>query len=507
MEMIRKYFDLSDDDCRQKINDDTCNDLNVDDVFNVIDYTCSPIGRQYLYKLIRTIANESKFEKLEAWLKGYWSDVDLIARTEKLLGKLHRFESYYLYPMIVRDFMPFGKLVQTALRIMQFLPMILLGLFIITNSSVAIISFILSYILNMCVHFWSKHIAFLHASAVPQLALMIDVAGSLHKTQRFEAVDSQIDDQLKSIKDLRKRLSIFRFNSKFESEFVAIFWIITELVRIFFLIEPINLNSIFIQIKDNRNALCRIFEYVGLIDSLHSVAKLRSEVPDHCLPVFVEDDNSFEATNIYHPLIVDCVKNSFELTDRSFLVMGSNMSGKTTFVRTVGINVLLAQTINTCFADSIRLNRQNIYSAVSVSDSISEGHSYYLSEVLRIKYIIDETQTGANLILLDELFKGTNTIERVAGAKAVLNYLSQNPKNKIIVATHDIELSTLLRDKFATIYFVENIKENELSFEYKIKHEYTNFRNAIKILELYDFPQSVVSDALDVADKYKFGNY
>lgn len=118
---------------------------------------------------------------------------------------------------------------------------------------------------------------------------------------------------------------------------------------------------------------------------------------------------------------------------------------------------------------------------------------------MAIKKIIDESDSPeANLFLIDEIMKGTNTIERIAGSTSILKHLN-NAKDIVFVSTHDIELIDLLKDQqFAISYFKETIENNNLTFDYKLKHGSSNTTNAIKILELYDFPSSIIAEANNI---------
>ena len=121
--------------------------------------------------------------------------------------------------------------------------------------------------------------------------------------------------------------------------------------------------------------------------------------------------------------------------------------------------------------------------------------SYFFKEVDEIKTILNETEKNTcSIILLDELFKGTNTIERIAAAKAVLSYLEKS-ENKIFVATHDIELTNLLKEHFELFHFSEKIEDEKIQFDYKLKEGKPEKGNAIRILELNGFPKEIVDEA------------
>ena len=198
---------------------------------------------------------------------------------------------------------------------------------------------------------------------------------------------------------------------------------------------------------------------------------------------------------MYHPLIINAVSNTLDTNGKSILLTGSNMSGKTTFIRTIAINTLLAQTINTAFATSFELSQMRIFSAIRISDDLLNDKSYYMEEVETIKTMIDESRSqNRNIFFLDEIFKGTNTIERIAAGKAVLSYLSSD-ENMVFVSTHDIELASLLSDSYTLFHFAEIVDNNAIHFDYKLKPGKLTTKNAIRILELSNYPAQIIDEA------------
>jgi DNA mismatch repair ATPase MutS len=187
----------------------------------------------------------------------------------------------------------------------------------------------------------------------------------------------------------------------------------------------------------------------------------------YCLPTICA--KKISVTKIYHPLILDCVTNDIDISDNSILLTGSNMSGKTSFIRAIGINMITCLTINTCFADSIEIPRFRIYTAIRISDDLMNDKSYYSEEVLTIKEMIERSSNGKqNIFLLDELFKGTNTIERISAGKAVLSALAKK-NNIVLFSTHDIELTEMLDKEYELYHFSETVKEKNVDFDYKLK--------------------------------------
>jgi len=125
--------------------------------------------------------------------------------------------------------------------------------------------------------------------------------------------------------------------------------------------------------------------------------------------------------------------------------------------------------------------------------------SYYFEEVLTIKEMIQRSQMpGCNLFLLDENFKGTNTIERISAGRAVLSYLN-NADNIVFVSTHDIELAELLQETYELYHFSEQVDNNTVDFDFKLKEGKLKNRNAIRILEINEYPEQIIAEAIKLS--------
>ena len=196
-----------------------------------------------------------------------------------------------------------------------------------------------------------------------------------------------------------------------------------------------------------------------------------------------------------HPLVGNAVPNDLVINHSSVLITGSNMSGKTTFVRAVGINAILAQTVSTALATRWHAPYLHVGSSIGNADSVVEGRSYYMAEVESIRSLIERKNNGhQQLFLIDELFRGTNTAERVAAAYGVLEYLDRG-QDIVIVATHDTELLRLLGDAYAPHHFREEISADGLSFDFIMRHGQATTRNAIALLEIMQYPAEIVENA------------
>lgn len=142
-----------------------------------------------------------------------------------------------------------------------------------------------------------------------------------------------------------------------------------------------------------------------------------------------------------------------------------------------------------------------LFSAIHLEDSLMEGKSFFLQEVQIVREMLEVGKGRRQLFLLDELFKGTNTVERIAIAKAVLSALAH--KNSIVFAsTHDVELASLLENEYESFHFCECVADNTLSFDYKLKPGPATERNAIRIIEMCGYPKEVVGEAYRLAKKH-----
>jgi DNA mismatch repair ATPase MutS len=183
------------------------------------------------------------------------------------------------------------------------------------------------------------------------------------------------------------------------------------------------------------------------------------------------------------------------------------MSGKSTFLRTILINSILAQTIYLCFAKSYSASFLKPFSSITIEDSLLEGSSYFFTEVEIVKEMTVQVPLSPNhLFVIDETFKGTNTLERISLAKAVLEFLNNND-NIVIASSHDLELIDLISKDFELYYFTETIKDNYLNFDHTIKSGFLKTTNAIKIIEIENYPQTIINDAYKMTKEYKAGNF
>ena len=239
-----------------------------------------------------------------------------------------------------------------------------------------------------------------------------------------------------------------------------------------------------------------LFDTVAYLDSALAIAAFKESCP---IMTRVEWLNKpmIEAKGLYHPHIDHAVANDLALAHRSLLITGSNMSGKTTFIKTVGVNLILARAFGLACAVRFKTAPFALVSAISTAESLDGAKSYYYREIERILELIDQDSSKRPyLFLIDELFRGTNTAERLAAGGAVLENLSK--KGMVMVTTHDVELESRLCKDFVMVHFREEIKDGVHFFDYRIHQGPCRSRNAIRLLQLIGYPPQLVQRAMEL---------
>ena len=495
---ISSYFRNTDhSNYRQVISDATCQDLDFDELFMLLDRTCSKVGQQYLYHTLRTIPKEdSRVNQMERLINFFKSDNKPKDLSIISLHALSKPSAYFLQSLIYSKHIEKPKWFW-AIRLSPVLT--ILSIILTFIKPVFFLFLLVLFTTNFIVHVWNKNNIHSYSNAIPQILLLEKVTSQLQKLEIPGSAHEPISNALQAIRQVKVKARYFKLEASMESDAAQVGEMFLELIKTLFLIEPIFLFNILDKLDSKRKEIETLFQFVGAVDVAISVNTYRDSLDYYSKPVFNSAEKSFECQGLIHPLLKDAVANSLQIRDgKSILISGSNMSGKTTFIRTIGINCLLAQTINTTLSKAMKLPKLNIYSAIRIADDLMDEKSYYLEEVLTIKKMIENSSKDeAALFLLDELFKGTNTMERVAAGKAVLSHLNQR-NNLVFAATHDLELTEHLHDSFRFCHFTEIIEDEQLSFDYLLKDGKLVHTNAIRILEINGYPKEVIEEARDL---------
>jgi MutS domain V len=240
--------------------------------------------------------------------------------------------------------------------------------------------------------------------------------------------------------------------------------------------------------KQNSVAIAGWLEAIGEIEALASLGAYACEHPEDPFPEFAEGAPCFAGAALGHPLLPaeHCVRNDATLGGRSqvLLVSGSNMSGKSTLLRVVGINTVLAMMGAPVRAAGLRLSPASLGACMHISDSLRKGVSHFYAEIKRIRQVVDLSTQGTLIFLFDEMLQGTNSHDRRVGAEGILRTLISNGALGL-VTTHDLALTSIAEvfpDRVANVHFQEKLEAGELSFDYRLRPGIVHTSNGVELM-------------------------
>ncbi|AOW19108.1 DNA mismatch repair protein MutS [Polaribacter vadi] len=263
--------------------------------------------------------------------------------------------------------------------------------------------------------------------------------------------------------------------------------IISVLGNGLFLLEIYNARKVEKWIENYKNTVEKWFEVVAYFDAQNSLANFKFNHPKFIFPEISKEKEVIKSTNLGHPLLKvnKRVDNDFIIDDEQFfIVTGANMAGKSTFLRTVSLSIVMANCGLPVCAESFTYSPIKLITSMRTTDSLTEDESYFYSELKRLKFIVDEIKDNHYFIILDEILKGTNSKDKAIGSLKFVEKLTKS-KSTGIIATHDVSLCEL-ENEFPTIknyYFDAEIINNELHFDYTLKNGICKNMNASFLLQ------------------------
>jgi hypothetical protein len=494
---ICRHAVITKTDRERQLSERVLSDCNFYDVFPIIDRTTSNIGQQYLFtKLVRPATSRQPLDEFNRHVEFFRENESGRTRIREELSKLDKSDAYFVSSLLKERLLEKPWWFNFA-----YLNVALLITFAILSFSNPVLAAValIPLVFNFLIHYWNKFNTYIFLKSLPQLSILIDVSHNIataYKTNERDAAVASIN----ALRPFQSRLMLLNTSSEgsIRDDLSLIASYFVELLKATFLLEFFLLYDTVKEVEGKRHHVNVLFNFAGGIDAALSVASLRCSHYALCVPQLEDSGKEFLVREIYNPLIKNCTKNDLHLNGKSALITGSNMSGKTTFLRTILLNSILAQTIYTCFASQFKSAILQHFSSIQIGDDILEGKSYYFEEVNVMKDLLDAVNPlDHNLFILDEVFKGTNTIERISAAKAILSYLNRY-HNIVFVATHDIELVERLSKEYDLYHFIETLQENDFRFDHKIKPGPLRSGNAIRILELFHYPTEVIKEARNI---------
>ncbi|MGO1368875.1 MAG: MutS-related protein [Senegalia sp. (in: firmicutes)] len=470
------------------VDESTWNDLNMDKIYSNIDRTLTTPGEQYLYYILRTPLDDNEaLKKRGNIISIFDKDKNFRKSIHKKLNNIDRTEDDIIYVLENRLESNFiMKIVYNLFSLLSILSII--SIFLIPNirdNAIVILALISG--INMFLHYSAVRKIGDKIETIQYTGNMIKVSRNLLKLleNKLPNYNEKIDNLYNDIKKIGKKSKVIS-----SVEGLDVF---ADYINILFLVKERNYFSIVEEVKKHNEKIIELYNLIGELDSYIAISLYRDNLDYHTIPEFTSDRRKIIAKDIIHPLLEKPVANDINFERGGMVLTGSNMSGKSTFLRTIGVNSILSQTIYTVLAKEYKSSFYKVVSSISLQDNIGEGKSYYFAEAEAIlKMIKSSKETITTLALIDEIFKGTNPIERINAAAEILNYIEKQ-NAFTIVATHDLNLIPLIHN-YIRYYFMENMTDEGMIFDYKLRKGISPTRNAIKILEYIGYPKELLKN-------------
>ncbi len=481
------------------LDDITWDDLNMDDIYKQMNYAKSSAGDEYLYYLLRCpqtdLMNWDSFEKKIAYFQEN--------EKERLQMQLSLHKMGYTGKYSIYDYLDNLETLGKRSSIKDYIAILLLISSIVLmfgNLGMGIAVFFCVICYNIGTYFKAKAEIDPYITSFRYLFRILDEVNELKKW-KIDCVEEEIQELLalqKKFDNFTRFSYLVMSHSRMSGDMMEMGM---DYIRMFLHLDIIKFNSMLGEVYKYKQEIDEMLTIIGQLDTCLSIGEYRIYLKEYCLPSYKK--NSYQAVSMYHPLLRNPVKNDVDVK-RSMLITGSNASGKSTFLKTIAVNAVLAQSIHTVCADSYQGDYFRIYTSLTLRDNIFEGDSYYMAEIKSIKRIMDasEMEGAPVLAFVDEVLRGTNTIERISASSVILQRLSEK-KGFCFAATHDLELTDILKNYYENVHFEEIIKDGDIVFPYRLQKGKATTRNAIALLKIMGYDSDVTLRAQKQAERFE----
>ena len=484
------------------IDEITWNDLDMDRIFMLMNQTVSSAGEDYLYAMLhRPEFSEERLKERERLFCFFEKEEKTRIRCQQILTTLRKPRGLSLYQSIhVEKDCQVGSPIREILSCVLFFASLVAFMVV---PAYGVFAFLAVSGINIITYLKGKEEINRYLGGFRSVMQLIGCADTLEK-----AGISELSEYTKRLKDCKKALGSFRKGSflvvNHDGMETGPEAVMLDYIRRMTHIDLIKFNSMMKAMREHQKEIEEMIEIFGLLDACISIASFRELLPYYCSPKFDSDKKRavLDVENLYHPLILEPVANSIKTT-KAVLVTGSNASGKSTFLKMVAINAILAQTIHTCMATECKMSYFRVMTSMALRDDLESKESYYIVEIKSLKRILDSAKEETPLLcIVDEVLRGTNTIERIAASSEILASLCL-PHVLSFAATHDIELTYMLEEYYTNYHFEEEVKEDDVKFNYLLKKGRVTTRNAIRLLKMTGYDDSIVEASKNAVVRFE----
>lgn len=484
------------------LDDITWNDLNMDDIYKQMDYAKSSAGDEYLYYLLRTPKTEmSDWTDYEDKVSYFMTHEKERVALQLALHKMGRTGKYSIYDYL-DNLEGLGKRSSIKSIVADIILVASIVLMFI-NLSWGLVIFFITLLFNVKEYLSKKGEIDPYITSFRYLFRVLDEVDELKKLKT-----PVIGHEIKELSALKERFANFmRFSyllmspGRMSGDMMEIG---LDYVRMIFHLDIIKFNSMLEHVCAHKGEIDRMLTIIGHLDVLLCVGEYRTYLEEYSIPEYKA--GAYQAEALYHPLLQQPVKNDVNVM-KSMLITGSNASGKSTFLKTLALNAVLAQSIHTVCADSFIADYFRIYSSLTLKDNIFDGDSYYMAEIKSIKRIMDAyAKEGAPVLaFVDEVLRGTNTIERISASSVILQQMA-GLNGFCFAATHDLELTEILKNYYENVHFEESIENNDIVFPYRLQKGKATSRNAIALLAIMGYDSAITNMARNQAQRFEINH-
>lgn len=487
-----------------QIDDITWNDLHMDELYQRINTSLSAAGDEYLYYRLRTpVCDEAQMERAEEQIRFFMEHEEERHRVQRVFYRLGRMRKFSIYEYLDHlDLLGERKSAKYFLWDLAVLVSVGAMLFSVPVGTVLLLVVLCH---NLMDYFKEYKEIEPYISSFRYIRRLL--AGVAEMKQKEIAVFLKEQERLQ---ECYRKLKGFLRNSYLvissETGTGNPLEVVLDYLRMLFYFDLIQFNRALFAVRGHMDEIDEIITVLGRMETVIVAGEYRTSLGEgYCVPRLHYEERpevSLRVEELYHPFLENPVKNSLSVS-RGVLLTGSNASGKSTFLRAVATAALLSQTIHTCPAACYEAPFFRVFSSMSLRDDLSGGDSYYMVEIKSIKRILDQVKRSGPPVLcfVDEVLRGTNTVERIAASTQIMKMLAAEG-TLCFAATHDVELTRLLEKEYNNYHFEERIEENDISFPYKLVEGPAVSRNAIALLKMLGYDENIIAEAEAMSERF-----
>ena len=481
------------------VDDITWNDCGMDDIFRMINAALSSPGEDVLYSWLRKpVFDDSSLAVRNALMEYFSANPDRRLSMQQILYDVGRMKkmSFYDYICQIKTAHRIGRIKYIAAGLLSAAGILLLFIFPLAG----VLLLLPALFINFFIHISLRDKTQTYIRGFSCIIKLITAGRKI-----ASCTDSELLPLAKRADAACKALTGFETGAFFVTSGgnvgTGLGDTILEYLKMFFHLDLIKFDSMVETFAGHEEECMDLLDVVGTIDAAMAAASFRQLLPRWCHGT-INDVPVISGKEMYHPLLRDPVPNSFTCEGGN-LITGSNASGKSTFLKNIAVNQILMQSLDTVPAEAWSAPYMKIVTSMALTDNLLGGESYFIVEIRSLKRIVDMAADSDVPVLgiVDEVLRGTNTVERIAASSKILEMLAKG-NAVIFAATHDIELSYILESLYRNLHFEEEIDGGDVRFSYRLMEGRAMTSNAIRLLSVMGYNTNVVDSARKMAEDF-----